>query len=138
MSDQQTDRWTEGWLAGIQRGSRERRTGEADRAFWQAGPCRAWCTTIHQDGDRPEDRYHYSNNLSVTLRTEDMRESDPTEIRIHLMQHERERDARLHLGEGEMRGFHLTLNEAESLMENIAQVIKMAANDTSDNQLHAA
>lgn len=95
MSTGETDRYMDGWAAGRQQAERERCTGKAGRPFWQETPSPTWCTARHRDGDEPGDRNH----------------------------HVREREPLLHLGERELRGFHLTIHEAEKLRDHLTDLI---------------
>jgi hypothetical protein len=132
MSTGETDRYMDGWAAGRQQAERERCTGEAGRPFWQETPCPAWCTARHRDGDEPEDRNHYNDPALVLLSAEPMRGSDPKELDLSLIQHVREREPLLHLGERELRGFHLTIHEAEQLRDRLADLITAAKAEPVD------
>jgi hypothetical protein len=134
MTTQQTDRYMDGWLAGRQQAERKRCTGEAGRPYWQDTPCPAWCTARHQDGDQPADRLHYSDTSHMTLTTEPMRDSDPMEIDLGLIQLVREREPRLHLGERDLAGFHFTIREAEQLRDRLADIITAATAEHADTR----
>lgn len=128
----ETDRYMDGWTAGRRHTAREVCTGEAGRPYWQDTACPVWCTAGHRDGDEPVDRRHYSSSSLLMLSTEPMRDSDPFEIDLSLIQHVRETEPRLHLGERELRGFHLTIREAEQLRDRLAGLITAATTPLDD------
>lgn len=100
---------------------------------WLLNGCPTWCHWDgrngehfhHYDRDEYDNRVHISESTSITLTGTDApsltydgkREvfNTPVTVQTYLIQHYREGEARIHLGEDDLPGMHLTLSEAERL-----------------------
>jgi hypothetical protein len=112
---------------------------------WLTNGCPPWCHWdgrdgkhfSHRDSDEYAARLHFSNSVGVTLTGTDApslpaedghgREifNAPIEATVYLVQHYREIEPRIHLGEDDLPGMYLTLTEAEELA---ARLLEQVAN----------
>ena len=80
-----SDRYYDGLAAGMKMQRSRLSTGRDGRPFWQHQVCPAWCTAGHSDGDGFVDRYHYGEDGTIRLSTEDLdNEVGPTALNISL------------------------------------------------------
>ncbi|WP_344972794.1 DUF6907 domain-containing protein [Streptosporangium fragile] len=101
--------------------------------FWQTVPCPAWCDGLHDDGDHPDDRGHYSG-----LHTSPLTQEPPVQVapnvwgpeELHLSLHQGEREAvpvvRLSRGGRTDRMVTMTLAEAEQTHANLGALLAEA------------
>jgi hypothetical protein len=111
----------------------------ADRPFWLPGPCPAWCTAKHDDGDDPDDRLHVGKYCWVTQTMADPFVAVPTEapdgpkanwqpaqFGVVLERGWRESEARVVIQYADDKYVELTLTEARELAAAVNELLAAA------------
>jgi hypothetical protein len=112
----------------------------AGAPFWMSGPCPAWCSRGHGDGDHPDDRCHTGAEQCIALTMADPvkmvicgegdagpgRAWEAPRLAVSLEQGWREAEARVCVRYGDDKYVDLTLAEARELAAGITALLDSA------------
>ncbi|GII86610.1 hypothetical protein Ssi03_46000 [Sphaerisporangium siamense] len=122
------------------------RDNQASPPLWLTGPCPAWCEEKHRGSDHPDDRKHHGGTLSVPLLTiafenfgtRDEPRLAPVELLADLMQHHREAEPRVVLGDtSDTFSRYLSLGEAQRFAFDLVELVAAGRTGTDVQTLPA-
>ncbi|WAL64449.1 hypothetical protein ORV05_26255 [Amycolatopsis cynarae] len=106
------------------------------RPYWQTLPCPVWCSAEHTDDAAPVDRNHFSTwsaEMPLTLEAPEISHgaagavtAEAAVVEVFLMQHHREIEPRVIVGDQGTREFTLTPAEALELARALTIAAKLA------------
>lgn len=111
------------------------------RAYWQTGPCPAWCSLKHLDCDHSTDREHHGSYLSTALMeskpiqygpnaTGPKYTYKPLELMMCLVQPVRSAEPTIDLvASDDEFATTVTLDEAEQISRNFAELVRQGRHD---------
>ncbi|UGQ09118.1 hypothetical protein LO772_19365 [Yinghuangia sp. ASG 101] len=91
----------------------------------------AWCVMRHSDEDRPDERDHYGEDLTVDLSLAAGERANngtflPLRMSAFLRQHDRNAEPSIELGHEGKNGIELTLDEAEQVAAHLVRLVVVA------------
>ncbi|MFG1826711.1 DUF6907 domain-containing protein [Microbispora bryophytorum] len=103
---------------------------------WLTRPCPAWCTERHGDRDYAVDRNHRGHTLVTPLLTMDFVNCgspdepryEPVELMCDLVQHHREAEPRINIGDTNDFSDDLSLGEAEEFARHLFTLVALGRN----------
>lgn len=111
---------------------------ESRDIIWLPDGCPDWCADgdLHADYEDYVDRSHFGALAIVPLLADEDRplHTENPELQVHLRQHYREVEPRVHVGKNGEPGVFLTLAEAERLAQELRKITATGRGDEPEGE----